>query len=396
MSQLDHTTSGNLEAPERISPARTNVIPPAQSGRFARIDVLRALAALSVVIYHTIGAKIGWHFPWRDNGLPDLSSSGWNAAPLAFLSLGWAGVPLFFALSGFCIHSAFLRQSHFDARVFFWRRFWRIYPPFLAAIAVFSFWPIHHLGTDATLADLLHHLCTTFTLVPDKFWSPLNPSLWSVAAEFQCYLLYPVFLWLRSRHGIAAATLGWFAFSAFGKLLFSALAGWPDHAINFWSCVSIFSFGDWALGALVAEDLFTKQKRAFYSNGAFVAVLAACALSVLWRPTLTLSFTFAAIAGMLLIKLYADRAAPVNRIERMLARVGLVSYSLYLWHQPLLGPLERLGRELCAGLPLNLARLGTYLVIAACLAIITASSYYLLERPGIYLASRLRAKPPRP
>jgi len=392
MSAAPPAAGSVLLAPEVNRPAIKSAAPSAHANRFTRIDVLRGTAALTIVIYHLVGARIGWHFPWREDGLANLSSSGWNILPLTLISLGWSSVPLFFALSGFCIHSSFLRQHSFDSGVFFWRRFWRIYPAFLVSIGVFCFWPIWHLGNEASPLTLLQHVTTAFTLAPSSFWSQINPSLWSVAVEWQCYLLYPVFLWLRSRHGIAKAAFGWFVFALIGKLSSSALVGWPDHAINFWSCASFFSFGDWALGALVAEDLATKKARVLYTRKAGIAVLTVFTLSILSRPTMAISFSLASLVGALVIRHYASRANPINRVEGALAAVGLVSYSLYLWHQPLLGPFEKLGRELCAGLPLHAARLGTYLVMGVCLAFVTLASYQLLERPGIKLSSRLRSK----
>ncbi|MGC4071991.1 MAG: acyltransferase [Nibricoccus sp.] len=367
--------------------------PRSHAARFIRIDVLRAIAAVTVVAYHFFGSKIGWHLPWRADGLADFSAPLSSTIPLLGLSVGWAGVPLFFALSGFCIHGAFVRQPHFDAGVFFWRRFWRIYPPFLAAIALFCFWPIWRLGTDVSFADLAGHLTTSFVLTPHDFWSGLNPSFWSVAVEFQCYLLYPLFLLLRSRWGTARVALTWFVLGAIGKITASAFAGWPDHAINFWSCVSIFSFGDWALGALVAEDIATQKHRGFYRIPILIAAIIACLLSILWRPSLTLSFSLTAAAGALLIYHYACRATPVSRSEALLARLGVASYSLYLWHQPLLGPLESIGRDLSSIFPLQVARITTVLVIAIGLTAISFVSYYLLERTGIALAGRFRGKP---
>ena len=386
------STSGTLApATPAFSPATDSLA--AASGRFVRIDVLRAVAAIAVIAYHVFGAKVGWHLPWTQSGLADLSGHDAKAAAQLVVSLGWSGVPLFFALSGFCIHGAFLRQQRFDAGVFFWRRFWRIYPPFLAALGVFCFWPIWRLGRAASGGDVLDHLATTFVLSPERFWSPFNPSFWSVAVEFQCYLLYPLFLFIRSRLGIARAALGWFGLALAGKILAGAFGGWPDHAIAFWSCASFFSFGDWALGALVAEDLATRTERTFYRPWFLFAAATALVLSSFSRVSIGLSFSAAAVVGALLIKNYACQPAPITRLEGALARLGVISYSLYLWHQPLLGPLEKLGRELCAPLPLNLARAGTLLVTALGLMIVAVVSYHLLERPGIALASRFRRNP---
>ena len=389
----------SMPATKAVSPriaSRQPASPSATATRFARVDVLRAVASISVVAYHLFGAKFGWHWDWQENGLATIDPLSARTYLTGMLSVGWAGVPLFFALSGFCIHGAFLRQGTLDTGVFLWRRFWRIYPPFLAAIVVFCFWPLKHFEAGIDLDGIAQHIAAVFTLTPETFWSLLNPSFWSVAVECQCYLLYPLFLCFRARWGNTRAALGWFSFGVFGCVAIPGFTGWPDHGINFWSCVSVFSFGGWALGALVAEDLATKRQRFFYQKRFLGLSAVACFLSTLWRPTNTLSFSLAAVVGALLIKLYADRRAALTWVEAQLARFGLMSYSLYLWHQPLLGELETLGRELSSPLPLNAARVATYLTIAGGLLIITFVSYHLFERPGIAMAAQLQpVKQPR-
>jgi peptidoglycan/LPS O-acetylase OafA/YrhL len=106
------------------------------SGRLRSIDALRGAAALGVVLYHAAGTIV----------LP-ASSSGierWTIQPVQwFSSFGYTGVFLFFVISGFCIHLQWARvaatgatpQIHFFA---FWkRRVRRLYPPYLAALALY-------------------------------------------------------------------------------------------------------------------------------------------------------------------------------------------------------------------------------------------------------------------
>jgi len=72
-------TDGDAVPPPRIDIAsRTGVIPTVQApstvaARFARIDVLRALAAITVVAYHILGEKIAWHWTWGANGLAQVN-----------------------------------------------------------------------------------------------------------------------------------------------------------------------------------------------------------------------------------------------------------------------------------------------------------------------------------
>jgi len=92
-----------------------------------RIDVLRAVAILSVFLLHWFGQAYGTdHLNW--NGLLRDPASAPSASFIAFfpLSFGWMGVPLFFVISGFCIHASALKNNELRVGRFFWRRFWDI------------------------------------------------------------------------------------------------------------------------------------------------------------------------------------------------------------------------------------------------------------------------------
>src|ERR1700730_9917341 len=102
----------------------------------AFLDSLRGLAILLVFTFHSLGAAFSRDtLPW----------GGWFqnfTGPRSFLALfpatlGWVGVAIFFVVSGFCIHLSFSRQPRWAS--FFWRRFFRIYPPYLAALLLFAF-----------------------------------------------------------------------------------------------------------------------------------------------------------------------------------------------------------------------------------------------------------------
>src|SRR5215469_5032900 len=97
------------------------------------LDYVRALAILLVLSFHALGSAFEYEaLPWN----------GWIrdfSVPLSYIfllpfSFGGVGVALFFVVSGFCIHLSFQRQGR-DWRSFWIRRFFRIYPAYLAAMA---------------------------------------------------------------------------------------------------------------------------------------------------------------------------------------------------------------------------------------------------------------------
>ncbi|HXC36779.1 MAG TPA: acyltransferase family protein, partial [Candidatus Acidoferrales bacterium] len=90
------------------------------------LDYVRAVAIISVLLFHTLGSTFGYEdLPWH----------GWLrgfSVPVSFLCLlpfsyGGMGVAIFFVVSGFCIHLSFQQQGK-EWRSFWIRRFWRIYP----------------------------------------------------------------------------------------------------------------------------------------------------------------------------------------------------------------------------------------------------------------------------
>jgi peptidoglycan/LPS O-acetylase OafA/YrhL len=298
-------------------------------------DILRGVAILMVVVFHALSAAYGKLFPWvgsfRDFQSPSSQQQLWFY-PLSF---GWAGVPLFFVLSGFCIHLSFLHRGKLDIPLFFWRRFWRIYPAYFISLSIFTFLThlniFSHDGAQQFLAHVL--LVQNFH---DSTIFAINGPLWSIAVEVQLYLLFPLLIFLRSHFGIIRCL----QISLAIGLLFMAVAvarwGIPYHDINPALTSPFVTWFDWILGALVAERFFD-SKPTFRNKKIWLALLMPLfLLSSLFKPLSIFSFSIASIIAAISL----DAAIYVRWKQsvwvKSLIFIATISYSIYLWHQPLL------------------------------------------------------------
>ena len=346
-------------------------------------DILRGVAILLVLVYHAVGARAGYGYyvPWQG------STHDFSVMPLRRLlwyypaSLGWAGVALFFVLSGFCIHFSTLRAGRFDARRFFWRRFWRIYPAYLVALVVFLIVDRTPILTGRGAFQLLTHAVFLQNVSHDTFFG-INGVFWSIAVEMQLYFLYPVFLWGRTRFGLARCLAGTCVLGLGWRAVAVWVWGVPDHVITPVLTLPPLTWFDWTLGAFVAER-FHAGRAVFTRRGVWLAALAGLFLaSTLYRPLTVFSFSLAAAASAVLLdgalQVAWSRGAWVAALEF----VGLISYSLYLWHQPLIVPVM-------AWLTPLLGSPAAWGVFGALLAAGGWLSFRFLEQPGIRLGDVL-------
>jgi peptidoglycan/LPS O-acetylase OafA/YrhL len=224
-------------------------------GRLAGIDSLRGMAALGVVLYHVVGQA--------QTTLPQ-NIFKW---PIVFLqqlsSFGYAGVFLFFVISGFCIHLQWARaraagnpyEIKFSS---FWkRRFRRLYPAYLIALALYLSFAAMNVGikvTGAFIYDVVMHVFMLHNLDPKTAYS-INGVFWTLAIEEQLYLAYFLLLFLRQRWGwgaalfaCGAARLLWFFFSHGAWAIWGVGIPIPEAAASHWLT--------WALGAVSVEAAF--------------------------------------------------------------------------------------------------------------------------------------------
>lgn len=378
----------------RQSPPAPHPSPAAKGGHLERLDVLRGIAIFAVFAYHFLGTSYGMdHLPWRGQWID------WSAAPdslflwLFPVTFGWIGVALFFVLSGFCIHWSFLRKKEFTTGAFYKARFWRIYPPYAVALLASAVMVKAGLAHDAP-AQLASHLLLVHNFSETTFYG-INPAFWSLAAECQFYLAYPLFLWARSRFGTGRALLAAFGMAAALRMFMVLWHSGELIASPAWASSPFVLWFDWLLGAWLAERLHSGGSKPLpFALPATVALSAGFVLATCFRPLSVFAFTIASLLSVLLVdRCLRSRRAP-GRMERLWMQLGLISYSFYLWHQPLIGRLMKVLH--LAGLPQTkfwIFAVGFPVVLLAIYAF-SRLLYLTVERGSIHIRNWRAASQP--
>lgn len=295
------------------------------------IDGLRTLAVIPVILFH---------------------------AGFETFSGGYVGVDIFFVISGYLITSIILNEKEkniFSLVRFYERRARRILPAlFFVLIVSLPFAWCLLLPTDMeTFAKGLISVSTYSSNI--LFWretgywgttNELNPLLhtWSLAVEEQYYILFPLFLMLMWRFRKRTILVSFFAI-AISSLALSEWAAFNKPSANFF----ILPTRGWelAIGANIAFILFYRPFSAnrilehkFTSESAGIAGLIAIAFSIHCYDSRTPFPGLLALAptlGTALIITFSNSTTFVGRLlsHRLLVGLGLISYSAYLWHQPL-------------------------------------------------------------
>lgn len=292
------------------------------------IDGLRAVAVVPVILFHAgVGAFAG----------------------------GFVGVDVFFVISGYLITTLILAEraaGTFALADFYERRARRILPALFVVMAACVGLAWLHLlpaemksfgqGTAAAAAFVANLF---FLVKRDDYFgmqSDGNPllHLWSLSVEEQYYLLFPVFLllaWKLGRARLALLLAGVAATSL-------AAAQWMSaHAPM--AAFFLLPTRGWELllGALVAFHRFGRED--FPRRRALDEVLAATGLALTaWavfafdeRVPFPSLYALVPTLGAALVIGFATAQTLVGRLlgSRLAVGIGLISYSAYLWHQPL-------------------------------------------------------------
>lgn len=288
------------------------------------IDGLRAIAVVPVILFH---------------------------AELSLFSGGFVGVDVFFVISGYLITSIILGElahNDFSLIKFYERRARRILPA-LFFVVLFCVPPAYLILLPIDLVDFGKSLIAIPTFLSNVlFWSErgyfggateLKPLIhtWSLAVEEQFYLIFPLVLiglWNFSRRWIGSFLLITIAVSLF--------LSWFLTDLHFETAFYLPFARAWELMLGSAIAFFSKELTILAKS--FGASLAIVGLFLIFYAIFCFDQTtvFPGISatvpviGTILVIIAHPQNNPVFRVmsSRILVKIGLLSYSLYLWHQP--------------------------------------------------------------
>ncbi len=286
------------------------------------IDGLRAVSVVSVILYH---------------------------AGVSAVSGGFVGVDVFFVISGYLITSIIIRDAgagSFSFLDFYERRARRILPAlFFVMLCCVPFAALWMLPSE--LQEFSQSVISVCLFVSNfLFWNQsdyfavaaeLKPLLhtWSLAVEEQFYILFPILLLamggLRRRHVIWILA-GMAAVSLLGS----------EYAARFYPIGNFYLLPTrvWELLAGALCTFVTLKPHPMRDNILSGAGLLAIVAAVLWFDDSTASPAAITLLPVLGAAAFLVFAAPGTIVARALSLrpvvlLGLISYSAYLWHQPL-------------------------------------------------------------
>ena len=328
------------------------------------IDGLRAIAVSGVVLYHLQSVDI----------LPG----------------GFLGVDVFFVISGFLITSLILpsiQDRTFSFKNFYLRRARRLLPAFVVvAVATIAVsWlvldPSRMLDFTNSLFFAVFGLSNMYFMFQDPYWADSASTLpllhtWSLGVEEQFYLVFPALLIVATKFLGKHSRVALFSLLGVLSLL---LAYWVS-GLNPTYAFYLFPTRAWELLVGVLLALVLDRWKVLVPKG-IAALSAGLGLLLIGVSYFYLGqfitapglLTTVPVVGAALIIFGGLTSNPISKGLgiRPLAGLGLISYSLYLWHYPILA---------LAGVTVPLGLSGE--VIAVALAVVLAIvTYFLIETP---------------
>ncbi len=291
----------------------------------AEIDGLRALAVVPVVLFH---------------------------ANFSLFSGGFVGVDVFFVISGYLITTIILteqEENRFTLATFYERRARRILPAllfitFLSMIAAWYFLlPSELIDFGQSLIAVGVFASNILFAQQSNYFAPsaeFIPLLhtWSLAVEEQFYVIFPLFMiftvtWLKRSRILVLSLLGVLSF---------VFAEWAWRNIPESSFFLTFARA-WEIIAGIFCAFYLHKAKPTYSSiaqlGSILGMILVCYSIFFYSKDIPFPsvYTIVPVFGAVLLIVFARSDTFVGKLLSipLLVGIGLISYSAYLWHQPL-------------------------------------------------------------
>jgi peptidoglycan/LPS O-acetylase OafA/YrhL len=299
------------------------------------IDGLRAIAVTAVILYHARIIIFGDQF----------------------FKGGFIGVDIFFVISGYLITSIILKElittNSFSFKYFYQRRVRRILPVLLFVMVVTLPFAWSFLLPSAFIdfsKSILYSLGFSSNFY---FWYSgqeygaesglLKPFLhtWSLSVEEQYYIIFPIIFFITfkyfKKYLIHILIIGF--------IVSLGLADWASK--NYYASLNFYILPTraWELlaGSILSYFEFTKSQTK--KNGILNLILPSVGMLLIGHSIIFFNdkmfhpsfYTLSPVIGVCLIIWFSNKDELITKIltTKLFVKIGLISYSLYLWHYPL-------------------------------------------------------------
>jgi peptidoglycan/LPS O-acetylase OafA/YrhL len=306
--------------------------------RLKEIDGLRGIAILLVVSFHYINNQLTDHT---------------NALAKIFCKItqfGWIGVDLFFVLSGFLIGSILLsnKSSENYFKTFYIRRIVRIIPNYYLLILVFvvvgsiESFKSNSFLTGEDILPFWSYLCLCQNFFMAKYESLGNHPMgvtWSIAIEEQFYLIFPFILYKIDNKRVPYLLVLLIAVAITSRFMFD---GWISRYVLLITRVDSLSVGMLVAWIRVNYDMekFCTDKKVLLNFILIIDILICGICYMVFNDLGVFKHTlFAVIFGIMVINALGNNYNIYGAFLRQnwLIWIGSISYSLYLFHDYILG-----------------------------------------------------------
>ncbi|NOQ63820.1 MAG: acyltransferase family protein [Methyloprofundus sp.] len=329
------------------------------------IDGLRAIAVLAVILYHL---------------------------DFTFTPGGFIGVDIFFVISGFLITQTIqkdIQENKFTISHFYVKRIRRIIPALFVTTLVTIFFSLLILPINE-LTEFALSVVSVATFTSNIFFwkhvdyfsvaAELKPLLhtWSLGIEEQFYILFPIFMWLTKKISHKKIILLILLFLLISFTLSASLLASGYITENFF--LPITRFWEIFMGSALALSIkyISHNNKVINNFTAFIGLL------LILFPMLVLNQNnifsgmnglYSVLGATLIIYTGAQNRTYVSSFlsNKYLQYIGLISFSLYLWHWPIIA----LSKNIIFGEFSLLIQLS----ILVLTFVLSAISYQFVEQP---------------